>query len=260
MKLPAKIIRDLQSRFGYLLDAKYNTQRYFRGLRKAPFESEFEILKHLNPNGRSAIDVGANRGQSIDAIRLYHPKAQIFSFEPNKELFDRLGLRFKNDKNLKLHNMGLGKAALTSDLFVPYYRKFMYDGLSSFSKDRATNWLNKDSVWRFNPKLLKVARQTCKIDILDKFSLAPFFLKVHVQGFELEVLERAQETIRTHRPFILIARNEAADQWLQNEGYQQYALIDNKLVEASSDVINHYNCLYFYPPSNEHSQIIKDLS
>ncbi len=260
MKLPAKIIRDLQSRFGYLLEAKYAVQRFVRKLRKAPFEFEFEILKYLNPNGRSAVDVGANRGQSIDSVRLYHKKAQIFSFEPNEGLFDKLVARFKNDKNLTLHNMGLGKDELSAELFVPYYRKFMYDGLASFSEDRATSWLNAETVWKFNPKLLNVERQTCRIDVLDKFSLTPFFLKVHVQGFELEVLQGGKETIRTHRPVILIAKNEAADHWLRGEGWRGFAFINNKLVETSDEVENLYNCLYFNPLSKEHSQIIKGLS
>ncbi|MBL4853778.1 MAG: FkbM family methyltransferase [Robiginitomaculum sp.] len=260
MILPARIIRDLQSRFGYLLDAKYGAQRFVRKLRKTPFESEFAILKHLSPNGRSFVDAGANRGQSIDALRLYRPGAQIFSFEPNKALFDKLVSRFKNDKNLELNNMGLGKAKLSADLFVPYYRKFMYDGLSSFTQERATNWLNEDTVWRFNPKFLSVERQTCKIDVLDQFSLAPFFLKIHVQGFELEVLEGSAKTIKTHRPVILIAKNKAADRWLRSKGWEEFAFIDNKLIEASNEVVNVYNCLYFHPQSKEHCKIIKDLS
>jgi len=260
MTLSARFIRDLQSRFGYLLDAKYDVQRFVRNVRKTPFETEFEILKYLSPNGRSFVDAGANRGQSIDALRLYHPEAQIFSFEPNTALFDKLVSRFKNDKNLEFNNMGLGKAKLSADLFVPYYRKFMYDGLSSFTQERATNWLNEDTVWRFNPKRLRVVRHTCKIDVLDQFSLAPFLLKIHVQWFELEVLEGSAKTIKTHRPVILIAKNKAADRWLRGRGWNEYAFIDNKLIETSDEVANVYNCLYFHPQSKEHCEIIKALS
>jgi len=216
MVLPLNVMRDIQSRFAYLLDAKYRAQRVIRTVRKIPFEYEFKILKYLQPEDRCVIDVGANQGQTIDAVRLYHPTTQIYSFEPGQVPFDKLVTKFEGDENLKLFHMGLGKAELTADLFVPYYRKFMYDGLSSFTEDRAAKWLNEDSVWRFNPKHLSVRRETCTIDVLDKFNLLPFFLKIHVQGFELEVLQGAVETIDAHRPVLLLANLASADTWLRD--------------------------------------------
>jgi len=255
-----KFLRDLQSRFGYLLDLKTDFQRSFRKFRKIPFEAEFEILNVLTPQGRCAIDVGANRGQSIDAIRLYHPKVQIYSFEPNKPLFEKLVFRFEADTNLDVQNMGLGRNEQTAKLFVPFYRKFMYDGLSSFTEERASKWLNEKTVWRFDPRLLRVERHLCHIDVLDKFSLEPFFLKIHVQGFEKDVLFGAKHTIRSHCPVLLMANNEDANIWLRDEGWTQYAFIGGKLIELEDNDLGIYNCLYLHDQNQEHRDIVKALT
>jgi len=259
ISLPDPVMRDLQSRFGYLLNVKYGLQRSMCTLRKVPFEYEFEILKHLTPHDRCAIDVGANQGQTIDAIRLYHEDVKIYSFEPGKRQFDSLCKKFKSDKNLVLKNLGLGKSELSADLYVPYYRNFMYDGLSSFSEDRAALWLNESSVWRFNPKHLNVIKEECKIGLLDKYKMVPFFLKIHVQGFELDVIEGGVQTIREHLPVLLLANHEAADIWLRAEGWQQFIFERGKLTEVLENDMRIYNSIYLHPDSDEHSDLTSIL-
>jgi len=258
--LPDNVIRDLQSRFGAFLDVKYGVQRYVRTRRKKPFEYEFEIIKYLNPDGRCAIDAGANQGQTIDAIRLYHEHTKIYSFEPGKQIFEKLKKKFISDKNLELYNLGLGKAEQSANLYVPYYRKFMYDGLSSFTEDRAANWLNADRVWRFNPKNLNVVRETCHISRLDKFKLAPFFLKIHVQGFEYDVLEGGTQTIQKHSPVLLLANHAGADAWLRRKGWRQFVFENGLLNELKVNLDSVYNCIYLHPDNTEHTQIIQSLT
>jgi FkbM family methyltransferase len=53
------------------------------------------------------IDVGANRGQSIDIFRSIWKKAKIYSFEPNHELFQYLETKYSGDQNVILRNEGV---------------------------------------------------------------------------------------------------------------------------------------------------------
>jgi len=255
------ILRDIQSRFSFFLNMKTDLQRSLRNLKKHPFEAEYEILKFLKPNGLCAINIGANRGQSIDAIRLYHGAVPIESFEPNKGLYDRLVAKFGMQEGLTLHNFGLGKAPQSSTLFIPYYRNFMYDGLSSFSKDRASNWLNKHSVWRFNPDLMRVESHPCHIETLDKFAFSPFFIKIHVQGFELSVLHGSEKTLAAHNPVLLMANNKEADIWLRSRGWTQYVLNSSGRWQAlDENDLSIYNCVYFNTEIQEHRNIIEAIS
>ena len=260
MAVPKRFIRDMQSRFAGLPDIKSGLQRTIRKRRKRPFEAEFEVLKALSPKGRCAIDVGANRGQSIDAIRLYHPSVHIHSFEPNGALFTKLNARFGPDENLTLHNVGLGNREAKATLHVPYYRSFLYDGLSSFSKERAESWLNAQSVWRFKSELLRIEAHTCHIEVLDKYALEPFFLKIHVQGFELDVLRGAKQTIESYDPVLLMANNEDADIWLRNAGWTQCCFTGSKLIELPQNDLSLYNCVYLNLQKQEHRDIMMALT
>lgn len=256
-------LRDLQSRFGPLLGLKSRLQRRWRNLRKTPFEYEYSSLEFIEPNefgGQDFIDIGANRGQSIDAIRLYHPTAQIYSFEPNAVLYNKLRTLFTADKNIRLYNYGLGESDASHTLYVPFYRQFMYDGLASFSKDRAAGWLNASSVWRFKPHLLRIEEHICQIKRLDDFLLKPTVVKIHVQGHELEVLRGAEETLESYKPLLLLANNVKADSWLREKNWQQYSFQSGQLRPMPQNNVDLYNVLYLHPDNKSHNKLIERLS
>ena len=208
----ARHIRALQSRFPGLADMKADAQRAWRRLRRAPFEADFEILRRLQvAPGQVLIDVGANRGQSIDAMRLYHPSAAIHAFEPAARLADQLAARYADDAALSLHRVGLADAAARRTLFTPVYRGFGYDGLASFNAEEARSWLNADTVANFDPHALALHEAPCELARLDDFNLAPAFMKLDVQGFEAAALTGAQTTLRAHEPVVMLENNPAAD-------------------------------------------------
>ena len=254
------VFRDIQSRFPGLLDAKANVQRYLRRLHRRPFEREYAILAALRQGGGDFVDVGANRGQSIDAIRLYHPDALIHAYEPNLSLLERLRKRYSSDCRLVLHGFGLGDEDQTQILYLPKYREFPYDGLASFERDRAGNWLSSETVWHFNPDLLKVVDLPCEIRTLDAQGLQPSFLKIHVQGYELECLKGGEMTIAKFRPVILMANHSTADAWLRSRGWLQFAHRGRSLEHLGANDVSLYNCVYLHRDNEDHRAMIMDLS
>jgi hypothetical protein len=95
-----KAIRTWQTLFPGLVDLKFDAQRLLRNSLRYPFERDFRALPQVLGNlGRPplVVDIGANRGQSIDAIRLTYPDAEIHAFEPNPVLFERLRRRYASD-------------------------------------------------------------------------------------------------------------------------------------------------------------------
>src|SRR4051794_36403797 len=85
-----KLLRTLQVHFPSLLDTKFRVMRFYRNALKAPFEYDFNALPLFHADGAVFLDVGANRGQSTDAILMNLSNVRIHLFEPNELLFRKL--------------------------------------------------------------------------------------------------------------------------------------------------------------------------
>jgi FkbM family methyltransferase len=213
-------LRTLQTSFPFLLEAKFDVQRTYRRLTRQPFEREFEILSYLDADGRCCVDVGANRGQSIDAIRLYQRGAEVVAFEPNPMLAERLARRFAADPKVTVHPFGLGASDGEFQLHLPVYRGWAFDGLASFNREATREWL-EPRIIGFDDAQLEIRTYQCRVRRLDEFALKPSFIKIDVQGLEEAVLEGAVETLRASKPMLLV---ETGPVWdipavLQQVGY-----------------------------------------
>lgn len=63
-----------------------------------------EQIRNDNP---LVIDVGANKGQSIDFFQKNFKNCIIHAFEPNKDLFDYLVKKYHGNRNVFLYNEGI---------------------------------------------------------------------------------------------------------------------------------------------------------
>lgn len=69
----------------------------------------------------------------------------------------------------------------------------------------------------------------CEVLTLDHYQLNPYFIKIDVQGLELQVLEDARKTIEKHQPIILIeSANKQTREYLKQFGYDYYSYEQNR--------------------------------
>lgn len=207
----ARVLRTAQTFVPQVADAKYEGQRLVRRLRSAPFEADFRALAVLAQMRALSlcVDVGGNRGQSIDAIRLFLPQAGVHTFEPNPRLAQSLERRHESDARLHVHTTALGESAGYLTLHVPVYNGYVFDGLASVHEAEARDWL-EGRIIGYSSKKLQLLTYRVRVMTLDELQLDPQFMKIDVQGAEAEVLRGGLTTLREHRPFLLVEAPSAA--------------------------------------------------
>lgn len=135
-------------------DTKYVLQRTVRRALKRPCEPEFTALCHLTLRKESIlVDAGANRSQSIDAMRLTAADREIASFEPNPLLAGRLQREYGASADVTIHPLALSDREQSFTPFAPSDRGYLFDGASSLSEKEAKQWL-VGRIHRLNPALL----------------------------------------------------------------------------------------------------------
>jgi FkbM family methyltransferase len=68
-------------------------------------------------NLKTVVDVGANKGQSIDFFKIISKECAVYAFEPNKTLYNKLLEKYKTDKKVKIFNMGVSDSLGTKEFY-----------------------------------------------------------------------------------------------------------------------------------------------
>ena len=159
-------------------------------------------LKKLNL--KYFIDVGAHKGEFLSYILTLNYK-KIYCFEPQKKIFKILHKNFANKKNIKLFNLGL---AHKNSKIIFYENKLT--ATSTFSKSKNT-YFSKIKNFILNSKDSYIDKYIINTRTLDEIFLNKkiynIFLKIDVEGFELNVLKGAKKLLSKKVKYVLIERH-----------------------------------------------------
>jgi FkbM family methyltransferase len=173
-------------------------------------EAESDVFKQIIEEGDSVVEVGANLGvHTVLLARLAGKTGAVTAFEPQPALYQILcaNLALNNISTVRAERCGLGNISQT--LHIPaldYGAKFNFGGLSL------------DLVSQGEPVPIKR---------LDSYGLRRCsFLKIDVEGMELQVLEGASSTIHSLRPVMYVEndRKEKSHDLIQQLLTMGYAL------------------------------------
>jgi hypothetical protein len=119
---------------------------------------------------------------------------------------------------------------------VPFYKNWMFDGLASFDRETAQNWLEGRLLF-YKETHLTVREVRCKIRRLDDLELAPFLIKLDVQGYEFEVIQGGEQTIRRHEPVLLIESppDDNVIGFLERIGYAFYTFRNDQFIRGIAE-------------------------
>jgi FkbM family methyltransferase len=132
------------------------------------------------------LDVGANRGQTIDEVLAILPNARIHSFEPGRA-FKELCQSYGRKPNVVLHNMALGSApgVLT---------------LNEHSATDLSSFLSIGEEFQWEPPSSQRDVEVTTIDAYCEERIPAIdLLKTDTQGFDLEVLRGASRMFSQKR-------------------------------------------------------------
>lgn len=173
---------------GHYPDTRYQQEALEKAYEQIRQVSSFDM----------AIDVGANVG--LHSIRFSTKFKNVISFEPSSSNFECLKVNVQGYDNIKTFKSALGKEEGELELRLPSssnnYGAFSFKDFAKSKED-----------------LLKELVPVVK---LDEFMLAPSFIKIDTQGFEVEVVTGGIETIKKHRPVILAEADRKQVQQLHN--------------------------------------------
>lgn len=152
----------------------------------------YDMRKFVNSKKPMLFDVGANLGQTVKDFNEAFTKATIHSFEPTLESFQTLKQKTSHIKDLHLWNYAVGSSEKEM-----YFNQYELSNTNSFFNIHENQ----------SPKLKKKALvKTITIDNFIEQHQIKFIdvLKTDTEGFELEVLKGATNTIKNSKIGMLL--------------------------------------------------------
>lgn len=151
-------------------------------------EQELSYLDRIVPEGAVTVDVGANCG--LYTRKLARLSRQVYAFEPSHQMADLL--RRTSASNVSVHEIALSDQTGNAELFIPQDGHEMVYGLASL----------EPAVGASSKAVASVNVPTARLDTIVRQDVA--FVKIDVEGHELNVLRGAVELLEHSQPIFLV--------------------------------------------------------
>lgn len=185
-------------------------------------EDGFSFLSTIQSDPRAtAIDVGSNDGTSISLISKHIKGVRIHCFDPV-----RAPITFRlSTAQVFFNRFGLSDKAEHSSIYVPVVKGAVLTQYSSIQKDSMVYQLRHDL--GLKEEDVHLVAQEVEFRRMDDLALRPFFIKVDVEGSELNVLRGGRTTLVKYLPIVLveIQNSEIYDEiasFFRGIGYSNY--------------------------------------
>lgn len=123
--------------------------------------------------------IGANEGQELDEILEIFKGVKVYLFEPQKEPFNKLVKKYNKKSNLFFYNFGLSSSEQTIEIYTNINNNSMSSSILT-PKDHLI----------YHPGVLFQGKEDIKVKRYIDLNIKDVnFLKIDVQGYELEVLK-----------------------------------------------------------------------
>ncbi|MBD2740764.1 FkbM family methyltransferase [Coleofasciculus sp. FACHB-1120] len=148
-----------------------------------------EIMSRVLAKDSNCIDVGCNTGDLLGQILHYSPLGFHYAFEPIPRLANRLRKKFPN--------VEVKQTALSdSETEATFWYVVNAPAVSSLDKECCESHIP-------NALMEPIIVKTQKLDDVLAPELKIHFIKVDVEGVELQVFRGASRTLKTYKPYLI---------------------------------------------------------
>ena len=170
------------------------------------------IIARVCKSGSNCIDIGAHKGEVLDAILKYAPQGTHYAFEPIPDLYNGLKAKYQNRPNCKILDIALSNQKGTSS-FNYVISNPSYSGLKKRKYDRD------------NEQDTMITVQTDRLDNVLPDNLNIDLIKIDVEGGEMLVLEGAVNTIKRTKPVIIFEHGLGASDFYDSSPVKLFDLL-----------------------------------
>lgn len=221
-----------------------------RYLLRRPHDPDFRVFGSIKGDGLF-LDVGASVGQSAYSFRIFNRSSPILSLEPLPEHQGDLRFVSKVLRGFDFLPFGAGKEAGNFPLYVPQIRDYALPAETSLDRSNAASVLDQLCAKGFSRSELTLRIVQSELIAIDDLHLNPAFVKVDVEGLELEVLEGMMDTIRSTRPLIMLEHSASTSHVIQLLMPLGYSCVVANSSGAGFDSYHGQRCTnVFFLPSN----------
>jgi FkbM family methyltransferase len=205
-------------------------------------EDDFRAVMRMPLSASSLfVDIGANRGQSINALRKIFPGCRIVAFEPNPIPFRQAAAALGRSAGSEIHNIAVGHERGSMSLKTPSCRGVVFDqnaSVEGLDLDDLAKFLREIGYTFVQPSNIDFIENTIEVRPLDDFGLVPDFIKIDVEGHEEAVLAGAGKTIAASLPIMMIEGGErqGVAKKLEDLGYTRFVFDGDNLIRSDEKI------------------------
>lgn len=233
----------------------------------------FKNLGQFLTSGDVCLDIGGNVGlYTYKMSKLVKSNGKVLSFEPVNIAFNQI--RFLKKKyslnNSQIFNLAMGKKKGETKILIPIIDNLVQLGFSHIQtiKYKSKNLVQSKYGDIFHKKMNFGYKQKTKIDLIDnivhKYRLKKIdYIKIDVEGYELEVIKGAVGSIRQFKPIIQIEifyskeKQKILFDYFKSMEYCLFFPKNNKLIKIHNWKIV-YGIINYYLIPKEKLNLLKD--
>ncbi len=235
------MIKDIEYLFKKIFfSEKYLLKKRLNRAIKKNYEKELYIIDILKDENKEAIDVGVYRG--VYTYKLAKNFKHVHSFEPNPMLYTYLNKYLSQVvSNITLYNYALSNKNEFTNLKVPLRGKsFFKENIEEIYKLGCATIHKENNFKDFNNYTVETKKLD---DVIQNKEIS--FIKIDVEGHELNVIEGSKKIIKECKPTLLVEIEEKHTKKpnsyiineIKNYGYNVFFLENKKIKKIDDEII-----------------------